>query len=160
MSSKVVMKQNGNLAKLVKKLRQLNKQNVKFGYFQEQGIHTASGLHFTELMRIHEYGLGGVWVRPVLGVSHAWPFTLKGEMESASFTKLMGTYLNDYVQKDMTNDQLADRFAMWSIRTVEGIFGNSPPLKYTYNETPLIDTGELADNFAWKVSWRGVIHTL
>lgn len=111
-------------------------------------------------MRIHEYGLGGVWVRPVLGVSHAWPFTLKGEMESASFTKLMGTYLNDYIKKDMTNDQLADRFAMWSIRTVEGIFGNSPPLKYTYNETPLIDTGELVDNFAWKVSWRGVIHTL
>lgn len=160
MPSKVVMKQNGNLAKLVKKLKALNKQKVEFGYFQEQGIHTPSNLYFTELMRIHEDGLG-VSVRPVLGIHTPYGYTIKGQMESSSFTKMTSNWLKDYVRNiDMTNDRLADKFSMWAVHSAGDIFGQSPPLRYTYNETPLIDTGELSDNFAWRVSWQGVIRTL
>lgn len=160
MPSKVTMKRNGNLAKLVKKLKALNRQKVEFGYFQEQGIHTPSNLYFTELMRIHEDGQG-VSVRPVLGNPHAWPHTVKGQMETSTFTALTANWLKDYVRNiDMTNDRLADKFSMWAVHTAGDIFGQSPPLRYTYNETPLIDTGELSDNFAWRVSWQGVIRTL
>lgn len=159
MPSKVTMKQNGNLSKLVKKLKALNKQKVEFGYFEEQGLHQ-SGLKFTELMAIHEDG-AGVAVRPVLGKFHPYSYTLTGQMESSSFTKMTNSWLKEYIQNiSMTNDRLADKFSMWAVHAAGEIFGNAPPLVFTYNETPLVDTGELSDNFAWRISWQGVIRTL
>ena len=93
-------------------------------------------------MRIHEDGQG-VSVRPVLGIPHAWPLTVKGQMETSTFTTLTANWLKDYVRNiDMTNDRLADKFSMWAVHTAGDIFGQSPPLRYTYNETPLIDTGK------------------
>lgn len=153
------MKRNGNLAKLVKKLQALNKQKVEFGYFEEQGLHQ-SGLKYTELMSIHENGDGGVAVRPVLGKFHPYSHTLLGQMGDKPFTTLTTKWLNDYIHTDMTNDRLADKFSMWAVHSAGDIFGNTPPLVFTYNETPLIDTGELSSNFAWRISWQGVVRSL
>lgn len=111
-------------------------------------------------MRIHEFGLG-VYVRPVLGKLHPEPHTVLGQIQTSTFNKMTANWLKDYVRNvDMTNDRLADKFSMWAVHAAGDIFGQSPPLRYTYNETPLIDTGELSDNFAWRVSWQGVIRTL
>jgi len=162
MTSKVTFKRNGNLAKLVAKLQKLNRQKIEVGYFQSQGIHTSAKLHYTELMRIHEHGVG-VYVRPVLGAEKSYNYsdTIVGQMEAGSFKKLLKGWLCDYVKNaNFTNDHLADKFGMWAVHSANEIFGNPDVLWVTTNETPLIDTSELADNFAWKVSWRGTVHTL
>lgn len=111
-------------------------------------------------MRIHEYG-EGVYIRQVLGAYRPYSYTLAGQLNNKSFKNIAKTYLCDYINNpSYTNDKLADRFGMWAVHSAYDIFGNSPPLVVTGNDTPLIDTGELSNNFAWKVSWRGAVHTL
>lgn len=160
--SEVKFNKNGKLAKLINKLHQLHNQKVEVGYFQAQGIHNPSQLHYTELMRIHEHGLG-VYVRPVLGAEKSYNYseTIVGQMNSGTFKKTLNNWLCQYIkQKSFTKEHLADQYGMWASRTAGDIFGNPDVLRVTINETPLIDTGDLASAFSWKASWRGAIHTL
>lgn len=158
MNSKVKFNRNGNLGKLLNKLQKLNRQKVQIGYFQSQGIHTPSELHYTELMRIHEYGTDTIKARPVF--AGAW-YTLAEEVRGKAFKVTMTNYLNRYVKEaeNFNNDKLLDYVGQWGVRYVQSVFGD-PVLGVTWNPTPLIDTGELSENVAWKVTLRGKVHTL
>ena len=128
------------------------------GYFQSQGIHSPSELYYTELMRIHEYGTDTIKARPVL--AGAW-YTLAEEMRTKAFSIKLKSFLCRYVKEDknFNNDKLLDYVGQWGVRYAQDIFGD-PILGVTWNPTPLVETGELSDNFAWKTTLTGRVHTL
>ena len=156
MKSQVKFNQNGKLANLVKKLKTLHKQKVEFGYFEEQGYHSEAEMPYTMLMRIHEYGEGTLASRPVLQ-------NLSNQMSArgGSFRTTLKNELCQFITKDnYTAITLLNELGAWGVHKAHRIFGNPAYLLVTYNPTPLVDTGELAENFAWKVSLVGTVNTL
>lgn len=131
----------------MQKLKKLNNQKVDLGYFEEQGLHS-SGDSYVEIMKIHELGEYGMPARPVLGnVS----ILINSDFERS--TGALGTFINSLVHTPSSSisdelDKLGSVYAHYS----ERIFGNPSYLTVTFNPEPLVDTGELAENFAWRTT--------
>lgn len=137
---KVQFNPKGNLGKLLNKLQTLNKQKIEVGYFSEQGLH-ATGDSYANIMKVNYNG----WQIMNL-VSNA----MKTDIRKRSGT--LSREINQLVHTNQsTNNFLMDlgnTYAHYSIN----YFGNDNFLVVTSNPTPMIDTGELADNFAWRTS--------
>ena len=131
----------------MQKLKKLNNQKVDLGYFEEQGLHS-SGDSYVEIMKVHELGEYGLPARSVLGnVS----ILIDSDFERS--TGALGTFINSLVHTPSSSisdelDKLGSVYAHYS----ERIFGNPSYLTVTFNPEPLIDTGELAENFAWRTT--------
>lgn len=131
----------------MEKLKKLNNQKVDLGYFEEQGLHS-SGDSYVEIMKVHELGEWGMPARPVLGnVS----ILINSDFERS--TGALASFINSLVHTPSSSisdelDKLVSVYAHYS----ERIFGNPAYLTVTFNPEPLIDTGELAENFAWRTT--------
>lgn len=141
------MNPKGNLAKLVQKLKKLNNQKVDLGYFEEQGLHS-SGDSYVEIMKVHELGEYGMPARPVLG-----NVSILIDRDFERSTGALWTFINSLVHTPSSSisdelDKLGSVYAHYS----ERIFGNPAYLTVTFNPEPLVDTGELAENFAWRTT--------
>jgi hypothetical protein len=158
MTSPVKFNKNGNLAKLVKKLQSLHRQKVSVGYFKEQPWHSEADMSYAELMQLHEYAdSDSPWPRrEVLN-----PLARGMSARKGTFKINLSKYLVRFIREDsFDRDKLFDYIGQWAVHESYKIFGNPAYLIVKSNPTPLVDTGELRDNFAWKVSFRGTVHTL
>jgi hypothetical protein len=115
---------------------------------------------YAELMQLHEYADSSSPYppRPVMSILEHQMKAKKGE-----FRINVDKYLCRFINEDaFDRDKLFDYIGQWVVHKSYEVFGNAgfPYLAVRTNPTPLVDTGELRDNFAWKVSFRGTVHTL
>lgn len=143
-------------ARLLGTVKNLKKNKAQVGYFREQGLHS-SGFTYPALMYLHE----------VIGIS-----TKSGKIYRRAFeitSMLMKKTLQDNVKRDLklllksgnvdpTN--VLENFATSLSKGIKGTFGNPSILPsnspYTIKQkganTPLVETGELKDNLAYKIT--------
>jgi len=146
-------KQKSKLPALVAKLKSLNNQSAKIGYFKEQGLHPTADMPYASLAYIHanahEFGLPFPsrdifkHMKPVVG----------GYPAQAKFFKSL---LKSYVQikTSYTLENLLDDIGKKYRQDGKSVFGNTALLTTTANPTPLIDEGFLKDAFAYKTSFN------
>ena len=138
---KVTFNPNGRLGKLVKKLEQLNKQKVEVGYFSEQPLHYTED-SYANIMKVNENGwtimslIGDAIRNDLRKVNGVLGRELKQLVHTTSFSP-----------QNML-DNLGNTYAHYSIN----YFGNDQVLVVTSNPIPMVDTGELSENFAWRTS--------
>ena len=128
---------------------------MQTGYFREQGEHPTAEMTYAELMRIHEYGDGNFPARPVFKNLR---FDIQHELRPSLIKQL-----NMFIKTPAyTRESLFDSVGKWVADKAYDIFGNrgGSYLTVTYNQSPLIDTGALESNFAYKVSFVGKVVTL
>lgn len=111
---------------------------------------------YAELMQLHEYADSSSPYprRPVLQ-------PLAMQISKGKFKLDLKKYLCRFINEEAYDrDKLFDHVGLWAVHKSYEIFGNPAYLEVRTNPTPLVDTSELRDNFAWKVSFRGTVHTL
>lgn len=138
----------------------LHKQKVEVGHFQEQGIHTGSGLTYVELMKKHHYGyeFDGKTV-PARRVLDVLGFRVKSYMSTqgkAHFLKWAKTSNTDSSRMLLLTGIGKD------LRDIEkSIFGipsqfipSNAPLTIALkgDNSPMFDSGELMEATAYKTS--------
>jgi hypothetical protein len=144
---KVTIKRvNNELEKKIDKLGSLDGQNVQVGWFVSQGVHEPSGYLFPELVGIHHNGIG-VPKRPILSVVA----NLKSPpSNSMNINRLFRSFIRniDTVDKKWLLDELGKHY----VRVIKKFFGSSHLSPTENNPDPLIDTGTLKKNTAYKNS--------
>lgn len=147
--SQIVRKTNKKvLNKLFQKIKNIHDQHVSIGYFKSQGLHSQANMPYANLLYIHAHGL--VYGAPVRDVmAHLRPMITGGNSESSMILKL----LRDYFNNKMTREEVFSEIGRSYRDKGKSIFGNPSYLEATdSNPTPLVDTKELRDNFAYKTS--------
>ena len=142
--------------KLSKSLQKTNKTKVDIGYFAEQGIHQPSGRPYPEQMALLEFGDEDIPPRPVFRIT-----SLRSPPNKLQRTrKILRAWAASLTKKVNVNTTL-DRFGSLYSEKIKNIFGKSPPLTRSADltiflkggrNTPLIDTGDLKSNLAYKNS--------
>lgn len=137
------------LNRLLKRIQELHNQSASIGYFKEQGLHKDSNMPYASLLYIHAYGyVDGAPVRDVLG--NIKPFLGGGANQKQFFLNI----LKDYFKKGsrVTVGQVMDRIGRKYMEDGKNVFGNPTILEVTNNPTPLVDTSDLKDHFAYRTS--------
>ena len=113
---------------------------------------------YAELMQLHEYADSS---SPYPRREVMRPLAAHMRVRKGKFRSSLNQYMCRFIKEDaFDRDKLFDYIGQWVVHKSYEIFGNSAYLTVRSNPTPLVDTGELRDNFAWKVSFRGTVHTL
>lgn len=149
MKVKIIRKTNKKvLNKLFAKIKNINDQSVSIGYFKEQRPHSKANMPYANLLYIHAYGLvHGAPVRDVM--SHLKPMINGGNPESGMILDRLRKYFNNKYTAEQVFSDIGQEYRDKG----KSIFGNPSYLVATSsNPTPLIDTKELMDNFAYRVS--------
>lgn len=148
-----------NLKNLKKRIREVEGQHVKYGYFKEQGDHAYAEMSYVDLMIIHEYGsvdagFGAIPPRPVFQIA-------LNEIKTQDYKKIVRPLESMFnrIGGNKPVDQVLDRIGYNFVRKTQSIFGsdkladNSPSTVEAkgYN-SPLIWTGDLAANVAYSTS--------
>lgn len=137
------------LNNLIGRIKNLHERSVSIGYFKEQGLHRAANMSYANLLYIHAFGLvAGAPVRDV--ISNIKPFINGGGDQKLFFSGL----LKEYFKKGsrVRVNEVLDSIGRKYMQDGKAVFGNPTILQVTNNPTPLIDTSELRDNFAYKTS--------
>lgn len=134
------------------KLNKIDAEYVEAGFFDSQGDHPTANMTFVDMIKIHEFGLDGVTAR--------MPMAKIGDAAWGSFTMMSGKEISKYLNGNMSLDKLLGKIGRNVNDISYEVFGYSPPLVITSNETPLIDSGELSDAFSWKASTNSIIKSL
>jgi hypothetical protein len=132
---------NGNLGKLLKRLNQINNQKIELGYFNEQLPH-ATGETYANIMTAHGNGFM---------IMDYIKFDVESDLlkSNGAIAKEINYFLSSpSTSAGMLLDNIGNTYAHYSTY----YFGNSDKLYVTFNPTPMVDTGELADNFAWRTT--------
>lgn len=147
------LKKKGNqLEKLLKQVRNLNKESVQVGHFRESGKHP-SGFTYPELMAIHHAGNPetNLPARPVLDILFFRNRRLTANAIDMAFKAWGKRKLNASSNKKLLSD-----LGMYIRDEEKKIFGSSvlapnavPPKSFN---SPLVDTGELKSKVAYKTS--------
>ena len=140
-------KKTNNLGKLFSKLKAIHNQSVSIGYFKEQGLHKDSDMPYANLLYIHAFGL--VYGAPSRDIMSKIKPMLQG---GASQKKFFKDVLKDYFKNKISSTQVFSRIGEKYRDDGRNVFGNPTMLEVTNNPTPLIDTGDLKNNFAYKTS--------
>lgn len=150
-----IKKKKDNLKVLEKRLKALSKVKAHVGLKPEQGIHKPSGMLYTELMWLHDSGSPSLRI-PARPVAELAMLSFDGKEELRRDIKKYLSGLDKPLQ--ITTQTLAENWAKSMWRTSYDIFGDLsklvPNSAYTVDlkghNTPLIETGELQDNWsAW-----------
>jgi len=137
------------LNSLIQRIKSLHDKSVSIGYFKEQGLHRSANMPYANLLYIHAFGLvDGAPVRDVM--SNIKPFINGGADQKNFFANI----LKEYFKKGsrMRASAVLDTIGRKYMQDGKAVFGNPTMLEVTNNPTPLIDTKELRDNFAYKTS--------
>lgn len=149
-----IVKKGRTFDKIRKSVKDIHQENVQVGYFAGQGQH-ASGLSFPALMAIHEFGTDDIPKRPVFQITafgakpqkssriksaiRNWSSNLTGRADA----KLLLDTIGKYYQKELQS-LFGDTSALAS---------NSPiTIRIKGRDEPLVDSGELRDNLAYRNS--------
>ncbi|QDP59449.1 MAG: hypothetical protein GOVbin4162_23 [Prokaryotic dsDNA virus sp.] len=151
-----IVRKTRNLEKLIDRIQKTRGKTVETGYFQEQGVHSEYGIPYGRLMQIHEFGMFGLPERPVqLPTQRYMKNTYSG------WAINIKRYLQGTVKLENALFDIGDRASSYA----KGVFGDpfklEPNAQSTVEEkgsnTPLVDTGELRDKWAFRTSYSGII---
>lgn len=153
-----ITRKTRNIEKLIKKLEKIGKSNVSSGYFPEQGYHSEYGMSYANLMSIHETGKFGLPVRPVK--------FLTAQHMDRSYPE-WSIAIKKFLQGKQDLDSSLHEIGIEATAEAKSIFGSVPPLQPNSPETiqikgsnqPLVDSGELRDNWGYKVGDGGAVVT-
>lgn len=145
-------------AKLIGAMKNLKKANAQVGYFQEQGRHS-SGFSYPALMYLHEV----VGIQSSSGKVYRRLFEITMMLNQRSI--LEQTKKNLFIQLnklDIDPTNTLEAFSKNTQKAIKSGFGNSsilPPnspvtVKQKGFNAPLIETGDLKDKLAYKVSTK------
>lgn len=133
----------------VKKLVKASGHNVQMGWFAEQGLHGPSGMPFTKLVAIHHNGIN-VPKRPILSVVA----NLRDPPKNSRNVKRL---LKQFILNPQEPDKVFQELGKHYVRIIKSYFGSSELNPTENNPNPLIDTGELKRNTAYKTSLTGEV---
>jgi len=137
------------LNRLLSRIQTLHNKSVSIGYFKDQRAHKQADMPYANLLFIHAFGLvDGAPVRDVM--SNIKPFLGGGEQQSNFFKDLLKRYFKKG-SRYTAQEFLSDIGQSYRDKG-KAVFGNPNLLEVTNNPTPLLDTKELRDNFAYKTS--------
>lgn len=168
-----VREKSDKFSKILAAFKSAEKESVEIGFFNEQGVHRSSGLKYADLARIHERGVtkrlsnGGLMVippRPVLR------FGLGVMRRKAKTSRALKRGFREWARsldKNPEIDHFLESLGQLGVRSVKGIFGNKSFLIGNKRSTiakkgfdkPMIETGELYKNVAYRTSRGRVIKT-
>ena len=152
-------KGQGGLDKLLAKMKEMAESSIETGYFKQQGEHS-SGIMYTDLMKIHEYGLfDNTPERPVREL------TLKENHQQD--WKFIQSEIKNIFYKDYDVDYSFDQIGKYYTEKARDIFGNVNDLTPNAPSTvqlkgfnsPLVDSGDLAMHWSWRIGEDGRIKT-
>jgi hypothetical protein len=147
----------GAVDKLLENSRRLNKANIEVGHFQESGIHEPSGMPYVKLLEmwaagvVNEYGDGQELL--VQDIRRQVKFD---QFDNAQFSrnrelkKALDRYASQLFQGKVA-DEVAEGIAKILAREYKMAFGVQGE-HMDATDTPLYDTGELADATSYKTS--------
>ena len=140
---------NNNFELLQQKIKQLAKEEVRAGYFG-QSRHSTAKMTYQELITIHESGLttragNRVVARPVRKIA------LVRGLDRQKLKVALDKWSNNFT-KPRANNLLLSAIGFEMRRLLAFVIGNPQVLFVTSNPTPLLDTGELKANLAYKTS--------
>jgi hypothetical protein len=158
MGIKLRLRKKGNkLQKIRKAMHHLNGQSTQVGHFEEQGDHSTAEMPYTDLMRMHHFGVGGLKPRQVLTLL----VFRNRKLQDPKFSSAMKTW-GDGPYTIQNNNKLLDTFGQILAREEKSIFGKASPLmppSAPFKEVgvmgptaPLVDTGELKEAVRYKTS--------
>ena len=146
-------KKKSKLPALVAKLKSLNEQSTKIGYFKEQGMHPTADMPYASLAYIHANAHEFRLPFPTRDVFSPIKPVVGGYPAQAKFFKnLLKRHLQ--IKTTYTLENLLDDIGKKYRDDGKNIFGNTAYLEVTGNPTPLIDQGYLKDAFAYKTSFN------
>ena len=154
-----ITRKTRNIEKLIKKLEKIGKSNVSSGYHPEQGYHSEYGMSYANLMAIHEKGMfENLPPRPV---------RLYTQVEMERSYPQWSIAIKKFLQGKQDLDSSLHEIGIEATQVAKGIFGQSPPLQPNHPITieiknsnqPLVYTGELRDNWGYKVGDSGAVVT-
>ncbi len=151
-----IIRKTRNLEKLINRIKSTRGKIVETGYFQEQGLHSEYGMFYGRLMQIHEFGMFGLPERPVQlptwrymkSTYSDWSYEIKrfiqGKQELSDVLTKVGSKASSFAKSVFGDTSMLEPNAP---STIEEKGSNSP----------LVDTGELRDKWAFKTSYSGII---
>lgn len=150
-----LIRKTRNLDKLIKRVTALCREEVATGYFPENGIHYGSGLAYATLMAMHHQGYEGKYA-----FVPARKVRTQVALDMKSLFPSWGKQVNNYLYHDKSLRDTLDFIGRLSATRAYDIFGDkselAPNSAYTIHlknsDSPLVDTGELRDNWSYKSS--------
>ena len=145
----MIERKTRNLDKLIAKIEQAKKNNVKSGYFKESGKHSEALMPYGHLMYLHEFGFHDYPDRPVRNIT----------MASLDKSFVMRE-IKEYLRGKQRIGNLLDHVGWKITTTARGVFGNPDLLEHNSaitirmkgTNTPLVDNGELRNAWSWKTT--------
>jgi hypothetical protein len=159
LSAKVKQTKSNQMAGIKRRYQSLNKESVKVGFFEEQGLHEDSEMSYASLMTILEKGRldGHIPARPIFATT-AFELDPSSAQKPRSIIKKM---LKDLGTKDSVGKRL-DELGLLYREHVKAKFGDSSATGNINNaertiemkggNTPLVKEGDLEANVAYKNS--------
>jgi len=149
-----VVKKGRTFNKIRKSVKDIHQENVQIGYFAGQGQHT-SGLSFPALMAIHEFGTDDIPKRPVFQIT---AFGAKPQKSSRVKSAIRNWSSNLAGRADAK--LLLDTIGKYHQKELQSLFGDTSALasnrpttiRIKGRDEPLVDSGELRDNLAYRNS--------
>lgn len=154
-------KQN-RLRNLISSLSRLDKQDVRYGFFQESGNHPESPhLNYPTLAAIHELR-EDPQQRPILGISSS---RNKNEMQKYTSNEIGNFVERAALLKRDSPGTLLRSIGEMGVKLTKPIFGDSSLLKPNTEATakskgfnrPMIDYGALKEALSSKISTNGKV---
>lgn len=150
MSIKIdVIPEKGGFEDKMKKMVIADQEWFAAGWFEDQGNHSDTDFSYTELGIYHATGgngTGRVIQRDILALANA-VFPVERE---AVVHKLLGAWIDN--PTDSNFDKMLGELGEHVANRVKSLFGSNMLHPTSYNPDPLIDTGELMENTAYKTS--------
>ena len=142
-------KSKSRLHEVLNKINAMHDQSTSIGYFKEQQVHPTADMPYATLLDLHTYSDGTQYHRGEI-FKHIKPVLGAGGSQGKFFSKLLKSHymLDNGISLNDTLDDIGKKYQ----QDGRYVFGNTTFLLETTNPTPLIDTGELYENFAYKTS--------
>lgn len=142
-----------DLEKVLKHLRSLSDLSIDAGYFAEQGEHSEAEMPYAQLMALHEIGGDNLPSRPVLQTTAS---IIEASAKNKGFAEYVVASVGQVGRLKPNSNNLGKRMQLVG----QSIFGDLGFLEKNHPRTvadkgfdaPLIDTGELMENFAYRTS--------
>lgn len=151
-----VTRKGNSTAKLLKALRDLDNSSVEIGHFEQQGLHSDSGMTYPELMAGHHFGIFDDQPpkSPLMAFTQLELPKIRNTVDwKAIFNKWSKNVLKANSSDELLND--VGRLLREDYKAIFGIVGPYMPPDAT--GTPMYETGELLAAAAYRTSKDNII---
>lgn len=139
-----------------KSVKRLDGQKVQAGYFSSQGKHSDGQYSYVGLVQALELGYfpaQGITRAPMPFMHHIGAITKSGLKRDAEVKRAFKTWSSTIHRKNNPS-KLLNAMGMRAVRSSRQVFNNPAYFPQApKNKTPLVDSGELRENFSYMTSW-------